>query len=79
MLYFFLEGNSVKVIDEDKEIVTSLSFDGPTIYEYPRQVFAKSGKGFRKPRFLNRKRKLILGMIKSLYKGLKIPTEILLA
>ncbi len=49
---FFLEGNSIKVIDEDKEIVASLSFDGSTIYETPRQIFAKSGGGFRKSRCL---------------------------
>ena len=37
------------------------------------------GSQSRVSEILNRKRKLTLGMIKSLYKGLKIPAEILLA
>jgi HTH-type transcriptional regulator/antitoxin HigA len=37
------------------------------------------GSQSRVSEVLNRKRKLTLGMIKSLYKGLKIPAEILLA
>jgi HTH-type transcriptional regulator/antitoxin HigA len=37
------------------------------------------GSQSRVSEVLSRKRKLTLGMIKSLYKGLKIPTEILLA
>jgi HTH-type transcriptional regulator/antitoxin HigA len=36
------------------------------------------GSQSRVSEILNRKRKLTLGMIKSLYKGLKIPAEILL-
>lgn len=37
------------------------------------------GSQSRVSEVLNKKRKLTLGMIKSLYKGLKIPAEILLA
>lgn len=37
------------------------------------------GSQSRVSEVLNRKRKLSLGMIKSLYKGLKIPAEVLLA
>jgi HTH-type transcriptional regulator/antitoxin HigA len=37
------------------------------------------GSQSRVSEILNKKRKLTLGMIKSLYKGLKIPAEILLA
>jgi HTH-type transcriptional regulator / antitoxin HigA len=37
------------------------------------------GSQSRVSEILNRKRKLTLGMIKSLYKGLKIPADILLA
>lgn len=37
------------------------------------------GSQSRVSEILNRKRRLTLGMIKSLYKGLKIPAEILLA
>lgn len=37
------------------------------------------GSQSRVSEILNRKRKLTLGMIKSLYRGLKIPAEILLA
>lgn len=37
------------------------------------------GSQSRVSEILNRKRQLTLGMIKSLYKGLKIPAEILLA
>ena len=37
------------------------------------------GSQSRVSEILNRKRSLTLGMIKSLYKGLKIPAEILLA
>ena len=37
------------------------------------------GSQSRVSEILNRRRKLTLGMIKSLYKGLKIPAEILLA
>ncbi len=50
---FLLEGNSIKVIDEDKNIVASLSLDGSTLYESPRQVFAKAGLGFRNPKCLD--------------------------
>jgi len=37
------------------------------------------GSQSRVSEILNKKRKLTLGMIKSLYKGLKIPAEVLLA
>ena len=37
------------------------------------------GSQSRVSEILNRKRKLTLGMIKSLYKGLRIPADILLA
>ena len=37
------------------------------------------GSQSRVSEILNRKRKLTLGMIKSLYKGLKIPAEVLLS
>ena len=37
------------------------------------------GSQSRVSEVLNRKRKLTLGMVKSLYKGLKIPAEVLLA
>jgi hypothetical protein len=50
---YFLEGNTLKVIDEDKHVVPALNFDGSTCYTSPRQVFAKSGRGFRHPRCLS--------------------------
>jgi HTH-type transcriptional regulator / antitoxin HigA len=37
------------------------------------------GSQSRESEVLNRERKLTLGMVRSLYKGLKIPAEILLA
>lgn len=50
--FFFIEGNAMKAIDEDQNIVSRLSIDGSTLYLAPRQVFAKAGAGFRKPRYL---------------------------
>ncbi len=50
---FFIENNNIKVIDENKVIVPEMVFDGTSIYESPRQVFAKSGKGFRNAKFLD--------------------------
>jgi hypothetical protein len=49
---YFLEGDSLVVLDEDKIIVDDKLVDGSDFYLTPRQAFAKLGAGFRNPRSL---------------------------
>lgn len=49
---YFLEGDTLTVLDSDKAIVDERVIDGSDYYLTPRQAFAKLGAGFREPRSL---------------------------
>lgn len=49
---YFLEGDTLVVLDQDKVLIDERVIDGSNYYLTPRQAFAKLGAGFRDPKSL---------------------------